>query len=368
MQRYAASWRLGLCSSVKKGLSSSAFIFVYCLVSSVALCAPPSPPSQPASGPGGASYVVKNVKKTAYESGNFAYVLFEPEGLKSKAPVVIFVHGWGAINPKGYGAWIAHIVRRGNIVIYPRYQEDLRVSPAIFTANVVQSLALAFRELEKGNHTPPDFDKIAAVGHSIGGVIVANLAAISSSSPQRIKVIMAVEPGKTWSASKRAKISFNDLSKIPSTTLLLSIFGEEDKIVRDIDAEKIYTLSTGIPAKNKNLLLLRSDRHGKPELIAGHFAPAASDPALSDDPGNAGTALGAALRERFKKSGDPSAGNRGSAVDALDYFGTWKLFDALMDAAFFGKNREYALGDTQQQRFMGLWSDGKPVNELKVIR
>jgi hypothetical protein len=53
-------------------------------------------------------------------------------------------------------------------------------------------------------------------------------------------------------------------------------------------------------------------------------------------------------------------------INALDYYGTWKLFDALCDAAFTGKNREYALGNTPQQRFMGLWSDGTPVKELIV--
>ena len=41
-------------------------------------------------------------------------------------------------------------------------------------------------------------------------------------------------------------------------------------------------------------------------------------------------------------------------------------FDGLIDAAFAGKNREYALGNTPQQRFMGVWSDGVPVKELKV--
>ena len=53
-------------------------------------------------------------------------------------------------------------------------------------------------------------------------------------------------------------------------------------------------------------------------------------------------------------------------VNAMDYYGTWKLFAALTDAAFNGKNREYALGNTPQQRFMGVWSDGVPVRELKV--
>ncbi len=54
------------------------------------------------------------------------------------------------------------------------------------------------------------------------------------------------------------------------------------------------------------------------------------------------------------------------SVDALDYYGLWKLFDGLTDAAFFGRNREYALGNTPRQRFMGLWSDGMPVKELIV--
>ena len=42
------------------------------------------------------------------------------------------------------------------------------------------------------------------------------------------------------------------------------------------------------------------------------------------------------------------------------------IFDALCDAAFFGRNREYALGGGPEQRFMGKWSDGTPVKELVV--
>ena len=38
------------------------------------------------------------------------------------------------------------------------------------------------------------------------------------------------------------------------------------------------------------------------------------------------------------------------------------------DAAFHGRNRKYALGDTAEQRFMGKWSDGTPVKELVVTK
>ena len=53
-------------------------------------------------------------------------------------------------------------------------------------------------------------------------------------------------------------------------------------------------------------------------------------------------------------------------VDALDYFAYWKLFDALTDAAFSGRNRDYALGGGANQTFMGKWSDGKPVEPLQI--
>ena len=53
-------------------------------------------------------------------------------------------------------------------------------------------------------------------------------------------------------------------------------------------------------------------------------------------------------------------------LDALDWYGTWKLLDALMACSFDGTWCEYALGNTPEQRFMGVWSDGVPVIELNV--
>ena len=53
-------------------------------------------------------------------------------------------------------------------------------------------------------------------------------------------------------------------------------------------------------------------------------------------------------------------------TDALDHFGTWKLLDGLVDAVFRGVNREFALGDTHEQRYMGHWSDRVQVRTLVV--
>lgn len=34
--------------------------------------------------------------------------------------------------------------------------------------------------------------------------------------------------------------------------------------------------------------------------------------------------------------------------------------------AFYGTNRQYALGDTDEQRYMGQWSDDTPIHEPVV--
>jgi hypothetical protein len=50
----------------------------------------------------------------------------------------------------------------------------------------------------------------------------------------------------------------------------------------------------------------------------------------------------------------------------MDYYSTWKLFDALTDYAFYGTEQEFCLGNTTEQRFMGYWSDGVAVRVLVV--
>ena len=153
---------------------------------------------------------------------------------------------------------------------------------------------------------------------------------------------------------------------LPAETLLLALAGDQDTLVRDYDAKRIYYESTRIPANNKDFIMMVSDTHGRPALQASHRAPTAHDKSYDNGEGVGG---GPAVADNPR--GDTPQTSRRARLDsmmvnALDFYGTWKLFDGLCDAAFYGKNREYALGNTPQQRFMGLWSDGVPVKELKV--
>jgi pimeloyl-ACP methyl ester carboxylesterase len=282
--------------------------------------------------------------------------------------VIVFLHGWGGMNPLYYGAWLDHLVKRGNIVIYPRYQASLLTGITEFTPNTLHAVKDAVNRLRtEPGHVSADFSKFATVGHSLGGLLAANVAAMASESGlPRVSVVMAVEPGITESP---INIPLADLKKLPQETLLLAIAGEEDTLVRDHDAKRIYYESTRIPANNKDFIMLVSDSHGRPALQASHRAPTAHNKDYDNGEGVGG---GPAAAESPNRVGDttPQTSRRARLdsmmVNAMDFYGTWKLFDGLCDAAFYNKNREYALGNTPQQRFMGRWSDGVPVKELKV--
>lgn len=162
-----------------------------------------------------------------------------------------------------------------------------------------------------------------------------------------------------------------DLSGVPADTLLLTVVGEDDRVARDIDAKKIFYGTKLVPLKNKNYVILCSDDHGNPPLKATHFAPVAPDKRYdSGEKKEGGKESGFLSRLRQQRSGEngemSDVRQGGEGIDALDTHGIWKLYDALLDAAFFGKNRNIALGNTPEQRFMGRWSDGRPVKELEV--
>ncbi len=334
----------------------------------------PTAPRQPDHGPGGKDYSHNRVIRTRYGEGAQEYWIFEPDAPKPRSsPLIIFLHGWGGTNPMYYGAWLEHLVKRGNIVVYPRYQSDLLTPRSEFVPNTIRAIKNAIGRLQtERGHVRPDLNRFAVVGHSLGGLLAADVAVLGSESglPQ-VRAIMCVEPGIT---EYPISIPLADLGKIRSETLLLAVAGEQDTLVRDTDAKKIYYESTRVPARNKDFITLVSDTHGTPALNANHRAPTAPD--KSYDNGESTTRGGAkgpesagglrgALSQVLRRSRRGPSELR--TADALDFYGTWKLFDGLCDAAFYGKNREYALGNTSQQRFMGVWSDGVPVKQLRVI-
>ena len=336
-------------------------MIIFLLASSIAVAVKIEQPEQPLSGPGGREYFYREVTVTDYGRDENKYYIFEPANFKGQnAPVVAFIHGWLALDPSVYRLWIDHIVKKGNIVIYPQYQK-LSTGADYFTIYAVTAIDDALKNLSsRSNHIKPDRDRFAIVGHSAGGIIAANIAAISENDIMlpKPKAVMCVEPGitrlpansfrnKRGNLDDSTVIPLYDLRKIDPETLLITIVGDEDINVFDYDAKRIYNESIHIHYKNKDYVIMHSDYHGDPPLIADHYAPAA--PIKKDY----GPLLSTILPDKL------------AGVDALDHYGTWKLFDALINAAFYNRGWEYLDGSTLE-KFMGYWSDGTPVKELTV--
>lgn len=335
--------------------------------------AAPTPPAQPATGPGGADYVYTQV--ASHSSGNDGddVTVFWPEkSAEKKLPVIVFTHGWGAMKPEHYLGWIHHLVRRGAIVLYPRYQDSLRTPSERFTPNAVAGIKRGLDWLAQQKDAPrADLTRLATVGHSAGGVLAANLlVALPAAGLPTPKAALCVEPAVIERDGKPL-VPLADLAKIPAATLLLTLSGDADKLVGDTGARQIYEGATAVPAANKDWLELRSDNHGSPALAATHRAPAAplpgyTPPKREEPKGFIRKRVAEKAKERLAERGlDLDASTQEPPVtDALDYYGTWRLFDALCAAAFENQFRDVALGGSPAQLGMGQWSDGTPVKTL----
>jgi dienelactone hydrolase len=296
----------------------------------------PSPPQQPMSGPGSSAYAYERVIAEHVGDEPTGYWLFTPAGSTSATalPVVVFLHGFSAVDPETYRAWIDHIVRRGAVVIYPDYQtKDLTATPVDdYQANAIAGIEAALTRFSDSSAGLTDLTRIAFVGHSLGGVLAFNIAALATSHDlPSVAAVMSVEPGgcaECGGISTLLNVPYEDLSTINPGARIVVMAGDRDTVAGDQGAKVAWSRLTSVPLDRRDYIVLHSDSWGSPPLIADHYVPIAS----SVDPPN-----------------------------ALDWYGAWKLFDLLTDCAFSGIGCANALGGSTAQLDMGRWSDGRPV-------
>ena len=299
---------------------------------------------QPPTGPGSATYAHDSVAVFDYAQKQDGYWIFEPAAPKPKeANVIVFLHGYGGYNPMIYGQWIKHLVRQGNIIIYPRYQKNItKPHPKKFSKNVVIAIQNAIAQLQKDQHISPILKDLCMVGHSYGGTIAADLSVYwKAYQIPEPKGIFLCAPGT--GPFKAGKLdSYEGMS---SSLNLLIFLNEKDHVVGDQLGLKIF--ETAIHTPNRNLL--KQYRDSENNIGAGHNESYCVD--LDFDSGVRNYTAKRALRI--------------SKTNAVDYYGYWKLFDALITCTRTGKDCDTAFGNTSKQRSLGLLQ-GNKLLELEV--
>lgn len=305
-------------------------------------------PGQPVAGPGGADYTHCTLAYFDAASQADGYWLFEPRDPKpDSANVIVFMHGYGAYNPMAYGKWIKHLVAKGNIVIYPRYQKNLLTPrPGGFPENAAKGIRDALALLQTGDHVRPRLQQVVYIGHSYGGVILTNLGVHweSFGIPKPAAMLLA-EPGS--GPLKGARLA--QYGGLPSDLNLLIIVGEDDYVVGQEFGVLVFETAVNTP--NRNLILQRRDTDGHRWILSTHSEPYCYD--LDFDTG----LRNYTVRRVFQTS----------RLNEVDFNCYWKLGDALIEYTRNGRYGDIAFGNTPQQRALGNWANGKTIRPLDVF-
>jgi dienelactone hydrolase len=249
---------------------------------------------------------------------------------------VILLHGYTAVDPRHLQAWIDHLVRQGRVVIHPDYQVEnpLGEQPLEYTGNMLDGVTAALDELRSGRHVPTTTSGLAVAGYSMGGILALNYAAMAESlSLPAPSSVLAVTPGGCRGCHGPGDdgfgVPYRDLSRIQPDTKLLLVVGEDDDFVGSRPAVVAWEETGQIPDENRDLLVVRSDDHGEPPLVADHSFPSNAD--------------------------------ADAEVDALDWRGTFKWLDGLTRCVDRPSVCAATMNGGATQLDMGAWSDGTPV-------
>jgi hypothetical protein len=310
-------------------------------------------PPQPKSGPGGRAHAHGGFRVTAGGSGNDAWYAFEPIRPRPlQASLAIVMHGYGEF--AGYNtmyALISHTVRRGSVVIYPRWQTGIaspcpgpfNIEPCIDSAvNGIRG-ALSYLQSSR-SRVHPLLRRTSYFGFSFGGIVTADMTnRFRSLGLPRPRAIFLDDPHDGGFSRGDEPALDDSLAGIPPSVKFECHSGADGAISMPPtpvggggeSCNAVFPKIAQIPNRNKDLVLTHTDMHGQPVLSSGHGVCA-------------GGAAGA------------------GPANAYDWNFCWKVWDALRSCAYSGKNCRYALGNTPRHRSLGRWSDGTPVIPLKI--
>ncbi len=222
----------------------------------------PASPSQPADGLGGANYLHAEVTMRDSANETDGYWLFEPASPKpDSAHVIVFMHGYGALNPMAYGGWIKHRCARATSSYLPSSSAigglHLRNS---FRANAAKGIRDALKALKTGDHVRPIDGPLIMLGHSYGAATAAYLAVKYKQYgiPQPKGLLLCASPGTGPMNGAKPE----DYRNMPADTKLLIVNSNDDQVVKEKFQRTIF--NTAINTPTRNFLKLYADEYARP--------------------------------------------------------------------------------------------------------
>jgi dienelactone hydrolase len=290
----------------------------------------------------------------AHGEGAQRVYLFLPQAptLSGPVPVVFFHHGWQGMDPLNYGALIDHLVREGNVVIYPVYQQSAATSPQgiVETASLADRQGLRMMETE---NLVPDRRKILYFGYSMGAAISLDLAL----GPNRYGLpapdaLLLLDPGDAPAVAtgSAGRSIIGPIERLPKTLPIAIMTGAEDTQIGLPTGRALMARVCHAAPGRRVLMVLPGDSHDGVTVHARHGAPGAPDPRydfpLTDEN------FPVTLSGQAEYAASPS-------LNQLDFYGFWKVADALLDSFVTGKSPGLVFGDgTPAQLYLGAWPDG----------
>lgn len=300
-------------------------------------------PVQPTSGAGGSDYRHASAVITRLRDG-----LTDPEGYwviepadptPTTAPVLVYMHGYGASEPDdGYEAMLVHFARKGWVVVFP--WRGLSLDAGTHETNARRAVLDALDVLGTGDHPRPN-GRISFAGHSVGASLALRMAAAGEPALPTPDAIVLHDPQDRRLLPDLLPAAL--LATVPSSVHLL-ILQSETSAPGGPDANgsfatEIWLDTPHIPRARRGLLRLHTDRHGTPILVADHDGC--------------------------------RSGYRGLPLDAHDIWAYWRPTERALREAM----GEPPVGDSvfcgdpapacQDVRDQGHWSDGVPATPLE---
>jgi acetyl esterase/lipase len=292
-------------------------------------------------------------------AGRVYVFLPQAPALTGAVPVVLFHHGWQGMDPKNYGALIDHLVREGEAVIFPVYQDSAQTSPQVIVGNAAAG-DRAGLGLLAARHLTADPQKILYFGYSMGAAISLDLALSPADfglPAPRALVLLAPGDAPAVATGAAGRPIIGNLSRLPRTLPIAMMAGAEDIQIGLPTARGLAARLCGILPDRRVLFVLPGDSHDGVTVHAGHGSPGAPDPrydfALTDED------FPKILQGQQAFAASPS-------LNQLDFYGYWKITDAVVAALPYGLPRVVFGHGDPAQLYLGSWPDGTPFAPMHV--